>query len=215
MILVDNQIQDRVENFIKYENVYCEGAKVLIENFKTENLQSASYDLTITNKIRKFKDDFKRIKLSDKDDIDNSFEEKDISLGYNLRSGEYILVQVNEYINMPNDLTAHIRPRTTFTRLGLIISCQHMNPSYSGKLHLGLYNATPFVVEITPNLVIGQIIFEKLDKAPNEDNLYCKKSSKYQNENEFVGSKVYDELKDDDKKIVDDKIKKILQDLRK
>lgn len=195
MVLVDNQIEDRIYNFNNYQEVYCKEAQPLIECFNIKNLQSTSYDITITNKIRTFKNDYKKIKLSNKEDIDNASYEKDISLGYDLKPNEYILVQVSECINMPNDLTAHIRPRTTFTRLGLILSCQHFNPSYCGKVHLGLYNSTQSIIEITPNLVIGQIVFEKLDGVPDEDNLYCKKNeAKYQNEKEFVGSKIYEEI---------------------
>jgi dCTP deaminase len=196
MILVDNQIRDRVNNYEEYKEVYSgRNVKPLIENFDESNLQSASYDISITSKIRKFKDSFKRIRLDDKDGIDDSFEEIDILLGYDLRPREYILIQLNEIINMPNDLIAHVRPRTTFTKLGLILSCQHLNPSYNGQLQLGLFNATPFVVEITPNLIIGQLVFEKLDLEPDGDNLYYKKkNAKYQNEKGFVSSKIYEEI---------------------
>lgn len=198
MILVDNQIKDRVQNFSKYKDVYCGEARTLIENFQEKNLQSASYDITITNKIRIFKNDYKKIKLTNDIDVNNISIGVDISQGYKLKPNEYILIQMNEYINMPNDLIAHVRPRTTFTRLGLILNDQHFNPSYSGRVYLGLYNAINSIVEITPNLKIGQMIFEKLDEMPNESNLYCKKNdSKYQNEKDFVGSKIYEEIDDD------------------
>lgn len=195
MVLVDNQIKDRIDNYSKYQEVYCGEAKVLIEEFNEKNLQSASYDVTMTNKIRIFNNDYKKIKLTNKSEVDNASQEKDISLGYDLKPNEYILIQMSECINMPKDLVAHIRPRTTFTRLGLILSCQHFNPTYTGKVHLGLYNSTQSIIEITPGLVIGQIVFEKLGGKPDENNLYCKKEeSKYQNEKEFVGSKIYEEI---------------------
>lgn len=196
MIIVDVEIRDRIINYNNYKNVYdSREAKPIIENFKEENLQSASYDITITNKIRKFKDTFKRIRLNDKKEIEDSFEEVDISYGYDLRPNEYIMIQLNEFLNMPDDLAAHIRPRTTFNKLGLVLSSQHINPSYNGQLQLGIYNTTPFVIELTPNLKIGQIVFEKLSGEANKDNLYYKKdSSKYQNEKGFVGSKIYDEI---------------------
>lgn len=196
MVIVDVQIDDRIVNYNKYKDVYSgRTVKPLIENYKKDNLQSASYDITMTNMIRKFKDEFKTIELNVKDSVDNAFEEISISCGYNLRSKEYIIVQINEIVNMPDDLTAHIRPRTTFTKLGLILSCQHINPSYNGQLQLGLYNATPYVVKLTPNLKIGQIVFEKLDGEADKNNLYYRKAeAKYQNEKGFVGSKIYDEV---------------------
>ncbi|GEA33633.1 dCTP deaminase [Clostridium diolis] len=214
MVLVDNQIRDRVKDFKKYEKVYCNGAKALIENFQDKNLQSASYDITITNKIRIFRDDYRKINLSSDIEVDSVSIGRDISLGYELKPNEYILVQMNECINMPNDLIAHIRPRTTFTRLGLILSDQHFNPSYCGMVHLGLYNATKSILEIKPNLKIGQIVFEKLDLMPDEDNLYCNKDSKYQNEKEFIGSKIYDELGSSEKSLVDEYVASILNNLK-
>ena len=50
---------------------------------------------------------------------------------------EYILVKTKEKFNFSCVLTGHIRPRTTFSRLGLILSDQHINPTFSGHLYLG------------------------------------------------------------------------------
>lgn len=194
-MLVHNQILDRVKNFENYREAYYPDEPLcLIENFQVKNLQSVSYDVSMGNKIMKFKNEFKTIYLDEKNDVDNLFDEVDITVGYNLRPGEYILVRLNERLNMPNDLAGHIRPRTTFNKLGLIITSQHINPSYSGNLQIGIKNETPNVVFLKPGLVIGQIVFESLDGEIENDMLYKnKKDSKYQGEDGFVGSKVYDE----------------------
>lgn len=194
-MLVYDQILDRVENYKKYEYAYEKGKpQSLIDNFNIDKLQSVSYDVSMSSKIMKFKDEFKTIYLDEKNDIENLFDEEDISKGYKLRPGEYVLVRLNERLNMPNDLAGHIRPRTTFNKLGLIITCQHINPSYSGFLQIGMKNDTPNVVVLKPGLVIGQVVFEMVDEEIREDILYKnKKDSKYQNEDKFVGSKVYDE----------------------
>lgn len=196
MILVDNEILDRVKNFEKYKNVYYKRkSKPLIENFQDNNLQSVAYDVTITNNIKRFKNEFVTIDLSKSDDIDNCMQEEIITT-YLLRPNEYILVQLAEYINMPDDLTAHIRPRTSFIRLGLILSLQHINPSYNGQLQIGLYNATPNAIKIQPGIKIGQIVFETLNNEADKDKLYfMKKSSKYNGEKEFVSSKIHEEFK--------------------
>lgn len=194
-MLVYNQILDRVKNFENYREAYYPDEPLcLIENFEIKNLQSVSYDVSMGNKIRKFKNEFKTIYLDKKNDVDNLFDEIDITVGYNLRPGEYILVRLNEKLNMPNDLAGHIRPRTTFNKLGLIITSQHINPSYSGNLQIGIKNETPNVVFLKPGLIIGQVVFESLDGTIEEDMLYKnKEDSKYQGEDGFVGSKVYDE----------------------
>lgn len=194
-MLVYDQILDRINNYVKYAHAYESGKpKQLIERFNINNLQSVSYDVSMGDKIRRFKDDIKTINLGIESDVDNLFEEIEIFKGYKLKPGEYVLVRLNEKVNMPNDLAAHIRPRTTFNKLGLIITSQHINPSYSGNLQIGIKNETPNTVVLVPELVIGQIVFDTLDGDIREDMLYKnKKSSKYHGENEFVGSKIYDE----------------------
>lgn len=190
-MLVYDQILERVENYkdLGYE-------KPMIEKFNKDNLQSVSYDVTIGNKIRRFKNEMETISLTSKNDIDDLYEEVNIEYGYKMRPGEFILARLNEKVNMPNDIAGHIRPRTTFNKLGIIITSQHINPSYSGNLQIGIRNCTPNVVILKNDLKIGQIVFEKVDGEIREEMLYKnKKDSKYHNEDEFVGSKVYNETK--------------------
>ena len=190
-MLVYDQILERFEN---YEDLGYE--KPMIEKFNKDNLQSVSYDVTIGNKIRRFKNEMETISLTSKNDIDDLYEEVNIEYGYKMRPGEFILARLNEKVNMPNDIAGHIRPRTTFNKLGIIITSQHINPSYSGNLQIGIRNCTPNVVILKNDLKIGQIVFEKVDGEIREDMLYKnKKDAKYHNEDEFVGSKVYNETK--------------------
>lgn len=190
-MLVYDQILERVK---EYEKFGCE--KPMIEDFKEENLQSVSYDVTIGNKIRRFKNDMMTISLSNKSDIDDLYEEVSLDFEYKMRPGEFILARLEERVNMPNDIAGHVRPRTTFNKLGILITSQHINPSYSGNLQIGIMNCTPNAVIISSGLKIGQIVFEKVDGEIREDVLYKnKKDSKYHNEDDFVGSKVYDETK--------------------
>lgn len=195
MILVYDQILDRVENYRNYRDVYAENeCRPLIENFNKDNLQSVSYDVSISDVIMKSSNNFRTIRLENKVDIDKLFVEQKITNGYILAPNEYILVRLNEKINMPDDLTAHIRPRTTFNKIGLIINCQHINPSYNGNLQFGLKNMCNNAIEIIPNLIIGQLVFETLGGKIAEDILYRnKKNAKYQGEDGFITSKVYDE----------------------
>lgn len=210
MVLVYDEIYDRIVNSEKYNNVYenCKG-KCLIEDYKEDNIQSASYDVTIGNEILIQRRDVRTIDLSSETSIKSMFEKIDITEGYVLSPGEYISVQLNEKINMPDDLCAHIRPRTSYNRLGLIITNQHINPSYSGILQLGLKNMTEFSFDIKPELKVGQIVFEKLSAKVKEEKLYRNMvTSKYHNEGRsFVESKVYDDC---DKREADEIYKRLL-----
>lgn len=189
MILSDKDITELVVNYS--EN----GLKrPLIEPFKESQLQGASYDINISNIIYRFKNDFKTIDIDDQSIIDSIYEETDISFGYTLKPGEYILVTINENVNLTSTVIAHIRPRTKLTRLGLILSDQHCNPTYTGILQLGLLNATPYAIKIKPGLTIGQFVFEELKSEPTISRLYeNKKDATYNNEKTFIGSKIGEE----------------------
>ena len=188
-MLVYDQILERVKEYEKFKY-----EKTMIENFKEKNLQSVSYDVTMGSNIMKFKDECNTIYLDDKESIDNLYEKVSINMGYKLRPGEFVLARLNERVNMPKDIAGHIRPRTTFNKLGLLITSQHINPTYSGNLQIGIRNCSPNIIVLKPNLKIAQIVFEEVDEPIKESELYKnKETSKYQDEDEFVGSKVYHE----------------------
>ncbi|MGM9937278.1 MAG: dCTP deaminase [Candidatus Ornithomonoglobus sp.] len=195
MILTYSQILKRVNEPNEFTSVYEKNkTKQLIEPFYQGSLQGASYDVHISNCIIKQKNGNNIVHLSEKDEVDNMFEEDDITNGYLLKPGEYILVRLVEKINMPDDLVAHIRPRTTLTKLGVIVFAQHINPSFSGNLYLGVKNFSNSIIELKPNVAIAQCVFETINATIPPEHLYRnKKDSKYQNESDFISSKVYDE----------------------
>lgn len=196
MILVYDQILDRVKNFSKYKEVYApKQCKPLIENFKEDNLQSVSYDVSISNFILEAKECTDIVNINNQYETDKLFEEKDITNGYNLLPNEYIIVRLNEKINMPDDLSGHLRARTSLNKIGLIITNQHINPSYNGNLQFGLMNMSKSTLRIMPGLAIGQVVFEELSDQVKPEKLYRNKgNAKYQGEDSFVKSKIYEEI---------------------
>ena len=183
MILTDKEIRK-----LCLEN----SQKPLIAPFKEEYLQAASYDVSMSGNIRRFGSSIQTIRLTDQDVIDEMYEEYNLSEKgtYVLKPGEYILVQLNEKICIPQNIIAHLRPRTRFTRAGIMITDQHCNPTYEGYLQVGLYNVSPNAIELVPDLKIGQLVFEQLASIPSEEKWYCnKKDAAYQNESEFIGAK--------------------------
>jgi len=204
MVLTDREIREYVLNY----NVY-QLERPLLENFSEQNLQSESYDLTITDKLMVFKKEVRCISLEDQNAIDNMYENTIIpEEGYVISPKEYVLVTLNETIHLPNNLTAHIRPRTKFTRLGLIVSAQHCNSTYSGVLNLGIFNATDYPIKIHAGINVAQIVFEELKSIPSEHKLYKnKKSATYQNEIGDRGAKFDKEFEQK----VNDFVKTILE----
>ena len=200
MVLTDNEIREYVLNYEKHNL-----DKPLISKFEEKQLQSESYDITASSKITRLKKEVRCISIDEQEDIDNMYEEIDVkSDGYVISPKEYVMVALNEEINLPEFLTAHIRPRTKFTRLGLIVSDQHCNSTYSGVLKIGLYNATDYAIKLKAGVGIAQVVFEELKSKPSEEKLYRNKSNaSYQNEKEFIGAKFDSEFQDNVSRIVE------------
>ena len=159
----------------------------MITPFEERNLQSVSYDITAGNIARVFNRLSDPIDLNDKENIKLTYCEIDITDGYLIKPNEYMLVKSGEKYILPDDIAAYARPRTTLSRLGLILTPQHFNPSFSGYIYYGLLNVTPNILKIYPGTSIGQIVFEKVYGALDKKNLYKNKTSaQYQNENEFI-----------------------------
>lgn len=200
MVLTDNEIREYVLNYEKHNL-----EKPLISKFEEKQLQSESYDIMASSKITRLKKEVRCISIDEQEDIDSMYEEIDMkSDGYVISPKEYIMVALNEEINLPEFLTAHIRPRTKFTRLGLIVSDQHCNSTYSGVLKIGLYNATDYAIKLKAGVGIAQVVFEELKSKPSEEKLYRNKSNaSYQNEKEFIGAKFDSEFQDNVSRIVE------------
>ena len=184
----------------------------LISPFCEDHLQGASYDLAMSDTITTFKKQVRTIDLRNQIEIDRAYlTDKIPAEGFVLQPGEYVLVTLKERLTIPPNMTAHIRPRTRFTRLGILVSAQHCNPGYSGVLQLGLYNASPNAVILTADLKVAQVVFEELNTTPSPERQYQnKKDAAYQNEQEFRGA-VFDDS--EMSPAARDLLKKVLKDL--
>ena len=124
MVLTDKEIRK-----MSSENL----DKPLISDFDEHSLQSESYDLKIGKHVYVLKNDYMVIDLAGDVDESEVYETVNIGLdGYTLKPKQYILASVTEKITLPDNITVHIRPRTRLTRIGLIVSAQHCNSTYSG-----------------------------------------------------------------------------------
>lgn len=65
-----------------------------------------------------------------------------------IRPGDFYLVKTIETVNMPQNLTASITPRSTTYRSGLFIRTGNVPPGYCGELTFGLSNEGPANVVI-------------------------------------------------------------------
>lgn len=65
-----------------------------------------------------------------------------------IKPGEYYLTETLEKLNMPIDLLAIAKPRTTLHRSGIITRVSVADPGYSGTLHPAIFNAGGVPVEL-------------------------------------------------------------------
>ena len=113
---------------------------ILIENSNNQNIHSSSYDVTVDKYILKFKKKEKPISFIDAQELNDMYEEINISEGYTIKPGETVLVVLEDTFNMPNNICGSIRGRTSLNRLGLTIATQHLHPGFKGKLNLAVTN---------------------------------------------------------------------------
>jgi len=156
MILSDKEILERIEK------------EKLIQNFidLKIQLQPASFDLTLdeiflltssasidfSNKERKLPE-YKKIEFKDEWLV--------------LNKGIY-LISFNEIVNIPKDLMALLRPRSSLVRSGATIFSSLWDPGYSGKSNclLAVFNENG--IKIKKNARIAQMIFIKLSSLPEK-----------------------------------------------
>jgi len=181
MILSDKEIKSYIQDT----------TAPMIEPFSEDHLQAASYDISMSGNISVLKRIGQVIDPSDKRDLDDMYEKIKIGpTGYLFSPGEYLLVELAEKVNIPPTLVAHIRPRTRFTRAGILVADQHCNPTYEGRLYIGLRNAGPNIILLKPGLKIAQLVFEELSSVPSKERWYeNKEDAAFQHESSFRGAK--------------------------
>ena len=187
MVLTDKKIRELVKK------------EELIVPFNESNLQSESYDVAIGTEITELSKEIHCIDISKQETVDNIYINIDISEnGYIISPKQYLLVSLRETLKVPDDITVHLRPKTRYTRLGLLVTDQHCNSTYSGHLRIGLFNATEYPIHIYPDYTIAQLVFEELEEVPSSEKLYKNREDvHYQNENgAFRGAKFDDKFLD-------------------
>ena len=99
----------------------------------------------------------------------------------------FLLATTQEYIKMPNDLTAFVEGRSSIGRIGLFIqNAGWVDPGFEGRITLELYNASSLPIRLQAGKRICQLVFAKMDQVA--ENPYM---GKYQGQNRTVGSRIY------------------------
>lgn len=106
---------------------------------------------------------------------------------YLLLPGQFVLATTEEWIELPDNLTAFVEGRSSLGRLGLFIqNAGWVDPGFKGRITLELFNANRFAIELKACRRIGQLVFAKMRE--NALNPYC---GKYQEQYNATGSRVH------------------------
>lgn len=164
MILSDSKILEGLKN-----------GSIIISGFDINRLNPTSYDVTLNNKFKIYKNPVLDCKGY------NEVEEFTIpEKGYTLQPGEFYLYSTNEVIGS-NTYSSEIKNKSSLARLGLIIHyvASWIDVGFVGNITLEMSVQKPLI--IYPNMKIGQLIFHTIDGKVLES--YDQKAgSKYHNQ---------------------------------
>jgi dCTP deaminase len=101
----------------------------------------------------------------------------------------FLLATIQEYVKLPNDLTAFVEGRSSIGRIGLFIqNAGWVDPGFEGRITLELYNASSLPIKLQAGKRICQLVFAKMD-GPAEKPY----QGKYQGQSKAVGSRIYED----------------------
>ena len=86
---------------------------------------------------------------------------------FHLSLDEFLLSNTKEQVELPDNITARIVPRSSVARLGVLVTfdADILPPNYTGKPILTLKNLSKKPILLKSGLSICQIMFEQVDKA--------------------------------------------------
>lgn len=99
-------------------------------------------------------------------DLVQSYEEGEVRTVV-FKPGDYFLVKTIESFNMPQNLTANFKPRTTTFRSGLFLRTGNVAPGYSGPVTFGMKNEGPIDVTIEMGARFVHVQFDEVEGGGN------------------------------------------------
>ena len=134
--------------------------KKLVENVDENNIQPSGVDLRVKVVYRLKNGGYLGVK--DRRTPDIEVVDKEVGRKVVLNPNEFVLVETMEKVNMPNDISAIILPKSSLFRCGASLHTAVVDPGYIGTLTFGMKNLSQFPFEIEIGSKIGQIVFEEV-----------------------------------------------------
>ena len=113
---------------------------------------------------------------------------------FTIHPGEFVLANTLESVEIPDNLAGRLEGRSSLGRLGIVIHSPagKFDPGWKGNLVLEISNIGLVPVMLYPEMRVCQFLFEELS-SPTTQPYTLRKSSKYKNQSQPMGSKITSE----------------------
>jgi len=157
--------------------------RVVIRPFDPADVQPASVDLHLDRRFRVFRNNrYPYIDLRQAQPNLTELLEIGDDEPFILHPGEFVLGQTLEWVELPDDLLAHLDGKSSLGRVGLLIhsTAGYVDPGWKGTLTLELNNLTRIPIKLYAGLLIAQLSFMTLDRAAERPYGHAELGSHYQ-----------------------------------
>lgn len=172
MVLSDRTIKEMLQT-----------GELVIEGADETQIQPASVDIRLGDTFSVFENSPDGIiRFSSKPDYKTVKSDT-----FLLLPGHFVLATTREYISLPSNVTAFVEGRSSIGRLGLFVqNAGWVDPGFEGEITLELFNAGSNAIELKSGQRVGQLVFEKMDRAAEKPY-----RGKYQCQTGATGSRIY------------------------
>jgi dCTP deaminase len=168
-----------------------ERGEIVVRPFDPNDVQPASIDLHLDRKFRVFRNNrYPFIDLRQpQPDLTELLEIRDDE-PFILHPGEFVLGQTLEWVEIPDDLLAHLDGKSSLGRVGLLIhsTAGYVDPGWKGTLTLELSNVANLPIALYFGMKIGQISFVRMTSPVERPYGSPELGSKYQGQSEPTAS---------------------------
>ena len=163
---------------------YLKSGTLCSSDITKDSIQPASLDITIGDEFSIIKNVPNGGVISFDTPVEYSTVKRP---SYLLLPKQFVLATTQEYIMLPDNITAFVEGRSSIGRLGLFIqNAGWVDPGFEGQITLELFNASDWAIDIKAGTRVGQLVFARMDHSAK--NPY---KGKYQGQTGTTGSKLY------------------------
>lgn len=171
MILSDRTLKEMIDS-----------GELVCEPMTAQSLQPASIDCTLGDHFLVVEDRNMHVI-----DLSSEIQYREyIGSEITIPPHSFLLATTQEYVKIPNDVTAFVEGRSSIGRIGLFIqNAGWVDPGFEGQITLELYNANSLPIKLEAGRRICQLVFCRMDQSAL--NPY---QGKYQKQTRSTGSRV-------------------------